>query len=75
MSGYDIILFVHSEYGVLLGAGMVYNLLHSLEKRKLIKAKYTKRAKCYVLDLAGEDVLEVIVDNHSILKEVTDSVF
>lgn len=33
LSGYDIILFVHREYGVLLGPGMVYNLLHSLEKK------------------------------------------
>jgi DNA-binding PadR family transcriptional regulator len=75
MSGYGIIVFVHREYGVLLGAGMVYNLLHSLEKRHIIKSKPVKRAKCYVLDKKGEEILEMIISNRDRIRNVANLIF
>ena len=74
-SGYGIICLVHREYGVLLGAGMVYNLLHSLEKRHMIKAKQVKRAKCYVLDKKGEEILEMIVSNRDGIRNAANIIF
>ena len=75
LSSYSIISFVHRKYGVLLGAGMVYNLLRSLEKRHIIKAKRTRRAKCYVLDKKGEEILEIIVNNRNRIRNAVNKVF
>lgn len=75
LSGYGIITLVHREYGVLVGAGMVYNLLHSLEKRQLIRAKVVKRAKHYVLTEKGEEFLKVITENRATLRNMADNLF
>ena len=75
LSGYGIILLVHREYGVLLGAGMVYNLLHSLEKKHLIKAKNVKKAKYCLLTEKGEEALETIIANRSMLRNMADLLF
>jgi len=75
LSGYGIITLVHREYGVLLGAGMVYNLLHSMEKRHIIKAKHIKRARCYVLDKTGEEIMEIINNNRIRIRNAANNVF
>lgn len=75
LSGYGIISLVHREYGVLIGAGMVYNLLRSLEKRKIIKSKIMKTAKYYVLDKEGEDILEMIIGNRSKIRNSVNNIF
>ena len=37
LSGYGLISFLHSEYGILIGAGRVYNRLRVLEKKRILK--------------------------------------
>jgi DNA-binding PadR family transcriptional regulator len=54
---------------------MIYNLLRSLEKRHIIKAKRIKRARCYVLDKKGEEILEIIISNRNRIKNAVNSVF
>ena len=75
LSGYGIITMVHREYGVLLGAGMVYNLLRSLEKRNIIKSKHMKKAKYYVLDKEGEGILEIIIGNRNKIRNSVNGIF
>jgi DNA-binding PadR family transcriptional regulator len=75
LSGYGIITLVHREYGVLLGAGMVYNLLRSLKKRHIIKAQRIKRARCYVLDKKGGEILEIIISNRNRIRNTMNNVF
>jgi DNA-binding PadR family transcriptional regulator len=75
LSGYGVITLVHREYDVLLGAGMVYHQLHSLEKGQLIRAKAVKGAKHYVLTKKGEEFLKVITENRAVLRNMSDNLF
>ena len=60
MGGYDAIAFIHSKFGVLVSAGTVYSLLHSLERDELIKARIDKRKKIYTLTEKGEKTIKAI---------------
>jgi DNA-binding PadR family transcriptional regulator len=75
LSGYGVIALVHRDYGVLLGSGMVYYHLHSLEKKHLITAKSKKRAKYYTLTEKGEEFLKIINDNSPVLRRMADNLF
>lgn len=75
LSGYAIISLVHREYGVLLGAGMVYNLLHSMEKRALIKSNASRRVRYYMLDEKGAEILTVTASNRDRIRNVINSIF
>jgi DNA-binding PadR family transcriptional regulator len=75
LTGYSIICMVHREYGVLLGAGMVYNLLHSMEKRKLIHTSGNLKAKRYVLTKDGEEILEIVSANRDRIRNLTHTIF
>jgi DNA-binding PadR family transcriptional regulator len=75
LGGYALISLVHREYGVLLGAGMVYNLLRSLEKRRLIKVNGSHKARYYVLNGKGEEILNVVANNRNRIRNVTNRIF
>ena len=75
LSGYGIITAVHRQYGVLVGAGMVYNLLRSLEKRRIIKSINVKKARYYLLDKEGEAILEMILSNRSKIRNSVKDIF
>jgi len=75
MNGYAIISLVHREYGVLLGAGMVYNLLRSMEKRNLIKSNTSQRARYYVLDEKGAKIVKVADNNRIKIRNIINSIF
>ncbi len=70
LSGYGIISLVHREYGILIGSGRVYNLLHSLEKKHIIKTAKVDKAKYYVLDEEGKRILKLISNRKRMLKTI-----
>ncbi|MCW4044541.1 MAG: PadR family transcriptional regulator [Candidatus Bathyarchaeota archaeon] len=74
LTGYGIITIVHREYGVLLCAGTVYSLLHSLEKRHAIKAEYVNNTKYYTLSEKGEDTLGIITSNRNRIRNTLNKV-
>ena len=43
--GYEIMVIVHKEFGVLLSPGTLYPLIHSLEAQGLIKSSLMERGK------------------------------
>lgn len=47
MCGTDIIKTIHKNFNVLLSPGTIYPLLHSLEKKGLLKCEYEVRTKTY----------------------------
>jgi DNA-binding PadR family transcriptional regulator len=75
LNGYSIICLMHKRYGVLLGAGMVYNLLNSMEKKRLIKRSGDQKVKYYLLTKGGEQMISVIINNQKRIRHITDSIF
>ena len=60
MGGTDTIAFIHDKFGVLISAGTVYSLFHSLERDKMIKARVEKRKRIYTLTEEGEKTIKAI---------------
>jgi DNA-binding PadR family transcriptional regulator len=75
LSGYGIISFVHREYGILIGSGRAYNLLHSMEKKGIISARKKGKAKYYILDKKGQETLYIIINNRNRMANTIKSIF
>jgi DNA-binding PadR family transcriptional regulator len=74
LSGYAVISLVHREYGVLLGAGMVYNLLRSMEKKNFVRAS-RNRARYYFLNKKGEELLNTVCANRDRIRTIINRIF
>ena len=55
MSGYDLVLKLHTKYDLLVSPGTVYALLYSLERQGLIKGKVDERKRVYQLTNSGSE--------------------
>ena len=75
LSGYEIMSFVHRKFGILLSAGTIYSILYSLERKDLVRATFNQKARCYSLTEKGEATLSVILDMHSEMKALAESIF
>jgi len=63
-SAYDIILFIHKKFDILLSSGTVYANLYRLERNGLINAKWTERKRIYALTENGKRAIEGIMDDY-----------
>ncbi|MFH1337595.1 MAG: PadR family transcriptional regulator [Nanoarchaeota archaeon] len=62
MSGFGIIKLVHEKFGVLLSAGTVYPMLHSLKKNGILKT--TRSGKSILYKIKSEKKLDKILSGH-----------
>ena len=53
VSGYDIISYIHTKFGLLVSSGTVYSLLCSLERNGLIEGEWVERKRAYKLTDRG----------------------
>jgi len=53
MCGSDIIVFIRKNFKISFNAGRVYSLLHSLEKKRLVKRKSVGKKKIYTITKKG----------------------
>lgn len=67
MSGYDVIGYIHSRFGVLLSSGTIYAHLYSLERDGLIKGTLNKKKRTYELTQKGEQTLETVSNENMML--------
>jgi len=63
-SAYDIILFIHKKFDILLSSGTVYANLYRLERNGLINAKWTERKRIYALTENGKRAIDGIMDDY-----------
>jgi DNA-binding PadR family transcriptional regulator len=60
-SAYDIVKYIHRDFGILLSAGTVYNTLYSMERKELIKDNaHIKRKKVYSVTEKGQYVFRTV---------------
>ena len=60
MSGYDVIMFVHSKFRILLSSGTVYSALYSMEREGLVRSMWSNRKRVYELTEKGEKTIETM---------------
>ena len=58
-SGSDIIQFLIRNYGVYLSPGIVYSMLYSLERRRLVRSIPRVKKRIYVITKSGEEFLRI----------------
>jgi DNA-binding PadR family transcriptional regulator len=68
MSGYDVIVYVHNKFGILVSSGTVYSLLYSTERDNLIRGIWAKRKRVYELTEKGERNIETILNANDKIK-------
>jgi DNA-binding PadR family transcriptional regulator len=62
MSGYNVIGFMHVNYGILLSPGTVYSTIYSMERRGLIEGTHNNgRSQCYKLTEKGNLTIKIIL--------------
>ena len=68
LSGYDVITFIHNRFRFLVGSGIVYSLLYSMERDGLIEGSWDQGKRVYTLTTKGEKTIETILNaNEKIL--------
>lgn len=72
-SGYDVIVFTHKRFHILMSPGTAYSALYSLERDGLIQGNFVRRARVYTLTAKGRKNIQAFLDvNDKIKKFVTD---
>ena len=64
MCGTDIIKTIHKNFNVLLSSGTIYPLLHSLEKKGLLKCEYEVKTKTYKPMKGAEPKIRSLLNEH-----------
>ncbi|MDI6916761.1 MAG: PadR family transcriptional regulator [Thermoplasmatales archaeon] len=64
MCGTDIIKTIHKNFNVLLSPGTIYPLLHSLEKKGLLKCEYEVKTKTYKPGKDAEPKIRSLLNEH-----------
>lgn len=64
MCGTDIIKTIHKNFNVLLSPGTIYPLLHSLEKKGLLKCEYEVKTKTYKPGNDAEPKIRSLLNEH-----------
>lgn len=75
LSGYDIIALVRYEFGILLSAGTVYSVLHSMETEGLIVSASEGRTNVYFLTDKGKETIKAISSAKQKIISVVSNLF
>ena len=64
LSGYDVISYINSKFGILVSSGTVYSLLYSLERKGLVEGIWVEKKRTYKLTEKGEKTIMAILNAH-----------
>jgi len=62
MGGYDVIVFLHKKFHLLMSSGTVYSLLYALERNRLIEGIWNRRKRVYKLTNKGEETINIVLN-------------
>jgi DNA-binding PadR family transcriptional regulator len=60
ISGYDMIQYIHDEFGFLISSGTIYSLLYSMERDGLEEGMWNGRKRVYTLTDKGKETIRAI---------------
>lgn len=75
--GYDLIKFIHREFGIFLSPGTVYPVLYELEKNGVVRSEMTGKRRMYSLvdPSMAETFFSGFVDAHLCVLEAIGADF
>lgn len=73
MSGYDVMIFIHSKFRLLFSSGTVYSKLYSLERSGLISGSSNQRKRIYRLTKKGEKTIKTIMNDNDKIRYLMSS--
>jgi DNA-binding PadR family transcriptional regulator len=68
LSGYDVISYIHTKFGLLVSSGTVYSLLYSLERNGLVEGLWDERKRTCKLTDKGDKTIETILNSREKIK-------
>jgi DNA-binding MarR family transcriptional regulator len=72
VSGYEIMMYLHKKFDVLVSPGTIYSALYSLERHNLVEANNDQGKRTYRLTKKGEREIHSMKDN---IDAVLSSIF
>jgi DNA-binding PadR family transcriptional regulator len=60
ISGYDLIEYLHSKFGILMSPGTVYSCIHAMEREDLLKGRHNGKKRIYTLSKHGREMAKTI---------------
>ena len=75
LSGYDITGLINDKFGVFISPGTIYNTLHSLETKELIKGMWKDKKRIYTLSSRGKTFLKVLREHKSDIMKLLERIF
>ena len=73
LTGYDVMLFVHSRHHFLVSSGTIYSVLYSLERKGLVSGTCTDCKRVYRLTDKGEKAIRAILGANDRLRNLASS--
>ena len=68
LSGYDVISYINTKFGILVSSGTVYSLLYSLERKGLVEGAWIEKKRTYKLTEKGEKAITAILNAHETIE-------
>lgn len=75
LSGYSLIGLINNKFMIFVSPGTVYNSLHSLEARNLVKGFWKDKKRVYAISSKGKEFLEVIRSHKKEILKLLDEIF
>lgn len=72
-SAYDLILFIHKKFRLLMSSGTVYATLYSMERDGLIQANWSGRKRVYTLTDKGQKTILAFLNTYDRLQRFLPS--
>jgi DNA-binding PadR family transcriptional regulator len=63
LTGYDLMMHVHRQFGTLISSGTIYSVLYSLERKDMIKGTSDGRRTSYLLTQEGDQYLKAFKES------------
>lgn len=62
MSGYDVVVFIHRKFHILISSGTAYSHLYFLERKELVEGSWAQRKRIYKLTKRGKETVKTILN-------------
>jgi len=75
LTGYSLIGLINNKFMIFVSPGTIYNSLHSLEAKDLVKGFWKDKKRIYIISSRGKEFLKVIRSHKKEILGLLDKVF
>lgn len=67
-TGYDLLVYFHKKFDLLVSPGTVYSVLYSMERNGFVKARMEDKRRIYSLTPKGKTTIKAINESYDALE-------